>query len=405
MTASDIRIQRYADLIVRVGADVQEGQTVFVLALPEHAELVRALARSSYTAGAAYVDVVYADPHVRRAMIELAGEEILTYSPPWLVERYRSAADGGTLIMIAGEEEPELLADLDQSRVGRARTLDALAEIRRGQADRSMGWTIAAWPTPGWAELMFGERDVERLWDAVAATVGLDDDDPVASWKAHVEKLRNRATRLNDLQLDSLHYLGPGTDLTVGILENHRWLGGGVDTTYGAFHVPNMPTEEVFTTPDRTRAEGTVRSTYPLQLGGTIVRDLAFRMEGGRIVDVSASSGEEAILAQLDTDEGARHLGELALVDGESRVGKTGLTFYNTLFDENATCHIAFGNGIMFATQGLDGLTPEQLDEKGFNTSNVHTDFMVGGPEVTVTGITRDGREVPILREDVWQLS
>jgi aminopeptidase len=404
MTVTD-RLHRYADLIVRVGADVQPGQTVFVLAAPEHTEFVRALAHSAYDAGASYVDVLYGDPHVRRAMIEKADEDILTYSPPWSVERNRAAADGGALIMIAGEAEPELLADLDQTRVGKARPLDALTEIRRGQGARTMAWTIAAWPTAGWAQLVFGEPDVDRLWDAIASTVGLDEEDPVASWKAHVDKLRRRAMQLNDLQLDSLHYAGPGTDLTVGVLQDHRWLGGGVETTYGAFHVPNMPTEEVFTTPDRNRADGEIRSTYPLQLGGSIVRDLSFTMEGGRIVDVSASTGEDAVRAQLDADEGARHLGELALVDGESRVGKTGVTFYNTLFDENATCHIAFGNAIMFGTRNLEGLSPEQLVEQGFNMSNVHTDFMVGGPEVTVTGTTRDGRDVTILKEDVWQLT
>jgi aminopeptidase len=404
MTDTD-RLQRYADLIVRVGADLQQGQTLFVLALPEHTELVRALARSGYAAGASYVDVLYADPHVRKTMIEHADEETLTYSPPWLVERYKHAADGGALIMIAGEEEPELLADADQARVGKARLIDALAEIRRGQGGRTMAWTIAAWPTAGWAKQIFGEPDLDRLWDAIASSVGLDDEDPVASWKAHVDKLRNRARQLNDLQLDALHYEGPGTDLTVGLLESHKWIGGGVETTYGAFHVPNMPTEEVFTTPDRNRADGVVRSTYPLQLGGTVVRDLEFRLEGGKIVDVKASSGEDAVRAQLDTDEGARHLGELALVDGESRVGKTGVTFFNTLFDENATCHIAFGNAIMFGTNGLDGLSPDELVAKGFNMSNVHTDFMIGGPEVTVTGTTRDGREVTILKEDVWQLS
>ena len=399
------RISSYADLIVRVGVDVQPGQTVFVLAAPHQAELVRAIARSAYDAGATYVDVLYGDQHVRRAMIEKADEAVLTFSPSWNVERNRAAADGGALIMIAGAEEPELLADLDQTRVGKARQLDAMAEVRRGQAARTMAWTIVAWPTAGWAELMFGEPDVDRLWDAIASTVGLEEADPVASWKAHVQRLRDRAQQLNDLKLDALHYTGPGTDLTVGLLEKHRWLGGGVETTYGAFHVPNMPTEEVFTVPDRTRADGEIRSTYPLQLGGTIVRDLVVKMEGGRIVDATASSGEDAIRAQLDTDEGARHLGEVALVDGTSRVGKTGLTFYNTLFDENATCHIAFGNAIMFGTQGLEGLSPDELTAEHFNVSNVHTDFMVGGPEVTVTGITKDGAEVTILKEDVWQLS
>jgi aminopeptidase len=402
--AVDTRLDRYAELIVRVGAAVQPGQTVFVNALPEHAELVRALTRSAYGAGAAYVDVLYGDAHVRRAMIEQAEDDVLTYSPPWTVERLASCKEGGALIMITGQAEPELLADLDQGRVGRARELDALAQLREGQGRRTMSWTIATWPTAGWAEQMFGEPDVERLWQALSASVGLDEPDPVASWQEHVARLRARSRQLNELQLDALRYEGPGTHLTVGLLENHRWLGGGVETTYGAFHVANIPTEEVFTVPDRRRAEGVIRSTRPLQLGGTVVRDLEVRMEDGRIVDVQASTGADAVRAQLETDANAAHLGEVALVDGESRVGKTGITFYDTLFDENATCHIAYGNAVFFGTHGLEGLEAEELEERGFNTSAIHTDFMVGGPEVTVTGLTRDGREIPILREDVWQL-
>jgi aminopeptidase len=398
-------LDRYADLIVRVGAAVQPGQQVFVNSPPEHAALVRALARSAYKAGASYVDVFYGDPHVRRAMIEAADDEILTWSPPWLVERMAACADGGALIMVAGEAEPELLADLDQTRVGKTRQLDVLAEARKGQTGRTMSWVIAASPTPGWATQMFGEPDVDRLWKAIGATVGLDEPDPVATWQAHTARLRERARQLNELGLDALRYSGPGTDLTIGLLAEHKWTGGGVETTYGAFHVPNMPTEEVFTVPDRRRADGTVRSTMPLQLGGTVVRDLAFKFEGGRIVDVSASTGADAVRAQIATDDSASHLGEVALVDGTSRVGKTGMTFFNTLFDENATCHIAFGSAIYFGTQGLDGLGEAELAERGFNISSIHTDFMVGGPEVTVTGVKRDGREVTILQEDVWQLS
>jgi aminopeptidase len=338
-------------------------------------------------------------------MIELADDDVLTFSPSWSVERTKALADGGALIMIAGEAEPELLADLDQARVGKARPLEALKVMRNAQAARSMSWTIAAWPTPGWATQMFGEPDVERLWSAISASVGLDTDDPVAAWQEHVARLRDRSRQLNELGLDALRYSGPGTELEIGLLPESLWMGGGVETTYGAFHVPNLPTEEVFTVPDRRRAEGTVRSTRPLQLGGTVVRDLEFRLEGGRIVDVSASTGADAVRAQLETDDNAAHLGEVALVDGTSRVGQTGITFFSTLFDENATCHIAFGNGIRFGTKGFEGIDDEgALVERGFNVSAVHTDFMVGGPEVTVTGVTRDGREVPILQEDIWQL-
>lgn len=400
------RVDRYAQLIVRVGANVQPGQRVFINANVEHVDFVRALTRAAYAAGASYVDVLYGDGHVRRAMIESADDEILTYSPQWMVERMSNSADGGALIMVAGDPDPELLADLNQTRVGKARLIGVLDQARRGQNTRSMGWTIAACPVPGWAEQVFGEPDVERLWEAVAQTVGLDEPDPVASWQEHTKKLRARAAQLNERKFDAIRYTGPGTDLTVGLLPEHKWVGGGTETTYGAFHVANMPTEEVFTTPDRRRANGTIRSTLPLQLGGTVVRDLEFRLADGRIVDVSASTGADAVRAQLDTDENAAHLGELALVDGSSRVGKTGITFFNTLFDENATCHIAFGSAIQAATDGsLDGFGADEMLERGLNVSAVHTDFMVGGPEVTVTGIHKDGREETIIEGDVWQLS
>jgi aminopeptidase len=251
---------------------------------------------------------------------------------------------------------------------------------------------------------VFGEPDVDRLWQAVAATVRLDEADPVAAWRDHTERLKERCRRLDELQLDTLRFRGPGTDLTIGLMPESRWLGGGGETVDGIAHVPNLPTEEVFSAPDWRRTEGTVRSTRPLALGGTVVRDLAMTFRGGEVVDVQASTGVDAVRAQLATDEYANRLGEVALVDGASRVGKTGLTFFNTLFDENATCHIAYGDGALFASDELAGLSPEELRARGANVSGVHTDFMIGGPEVEVDATTRDGRSIPILREDVWQL-
>jgi aminopeptidase len=399
------RLSRYSDLIVRIGVNVRPGQTVFVNALLEHAELARALTRSAYEAGARYVDVRYQDQHVRRAMIELAPEDVLAETQGWVLERTEELAGGGALIMIAGEAEPELLADLDQERVGKARPIDAIKRQMQAQAERTVNWTIAAFPNAGWARQVFGEPDVERLWAAVGSAVRLDEADPVAAWRSHVEHLRRRCAQLDALGLDSLHFLGPGTDLTIGLLPESRWLGGGMETVAGISHVPNLPTEEVFTTPDRQRADGIVRSTRPLGLGGTIVRDLEMRFDQGKAVEVSATSGVGAVRAQLATDGWASHLGEVALVDGASRVGRSGITFFNTLFDENATCHIAYGNGLMFAIDGLDSLGPDELRERGFNISAVHTDFMIGGPDVAVDGVTRDGREISILREDVWQLA
>ena len=389
------RLERYADLAVRVGANVQEGQIVFVSAVVEHAPLVRAMTRAAYRAGARYVDVRYVDNHVRRAMIELGPDEALTHSPEWM-KTYSRAFEGNARLATTGDPEPELMADLDGERVGRARMVEVI-EIVRGQlVDRTVNWSGVAYPNAGWATKVFGEPDVERLWEAVAFCTRLEEPDPVQAWRDHMQKLERRAAALNELQLDSLHYSGPGTDFTVGLLEDARWLAALFRTRDGIEYVPNMPTEEIFTCPDRRRAEGTIRSTRPLALGGDVVEGLQLTVRDGRIVDVQADQGAAVVRGQLEIDEGARSFGELALVDGASRVGQTNITFFDTLYDENATCHIAYGFGIAEAFDGEPG--------DGMNVSNVHTDFMVGGPELAVDGVTKDGTRVPILREETWQL-
>ena len=397
------RIDAYADLIVRVGTNVQPGQTLLINALVDHAPLVRELTEAGYRAGARFVDVTYVDMHVRRSFIEHAAEEDLTYTQPWTLER-SSSLDGNALIMIAGDPEPTLLADLDPSRVGKARPIKALEAQLASQNGRTVNWNIAAYPTAGQAQQVFGEPDVERLWEAYQSAVRLDQPDPVAAWQTQSDKLVARAKQLDEHAFDAIHFDGPGTDLTVGLLPGARWLGGGGETVDGIFHVANLPTEEVFTAPDWRRTEGTVRSTRPLALAGMIVEGLEMRFEAGKAVDVKASVGADTVTAQMDSDDFGRALGEVALVDGESAVGKTGLTFFDTLFDENAACHIAYGAAVTFGIDGLDGLSPDELRARGINVSNVHTDFMIGGPEVAVDGITKDGTAVPILREDVWQL-
>src|SRR4051795_19425 len=354
------RIDRYADLIVRVGANVQQGQTLFVTALVEHAPLARALSRAGYRARARLVDVRYADNHVRRSFIESAPDDALAETTPWVMARTEAIADGGALIMIAGDPEPELLADLDQARVGKARPIDALQVQLRAQNERRVNWSIAAFPTEGQATQVFGEPDLERLWDAVAHSVRLDESDPVQAWQEHVARLRARCEQLDELGFDAIHFSGPGTDLTVGLIPDARWTGGGLRTVDGIDHVPNLPTEEVFVCPDWRRTDGSVRSTRPLQLGGTIVRDLALRFERGEAVEVTASAGADAVEGQMAIDEFGKRLGEVALVDGQSRGGQTGLTFFDTLFDENATCHIAYGAGVTFGIDGVEGLEPAE---------------------------------------------
>ena len=396
--SQESREERLAELAVRVGANVQPGQLVDVVARLEHAPVARAVARQAYKAGAAYVDVYYSDQHIRRALIEYGADELLSWTPPWLLSRAKEVGrERAAVVALTGDAEPELLADLPGERVGRARMIEIAEESNRQVNEQLNNWTVVGVPNEGWARQMFGEPDVDRLWETVEYAVRLDADDPIAAWREHVERIGKRARALNDLQVDVIHFTGPGTDLRVGLLPESRWQGVESHTAAGIPYVANMPTEEIFTTPDLRRAEGIVRSTRPLALYGRIVNGLEMRFENGRIVEVRADEGAEVIEGQLATDERASYLGEVALVDGSSRIGRTGLTFFDTLFDENATCHVAYGSAYAEAVEG--GLI------EGVNVSSVHTDFMVGGPEVDVDAITRDGTVVPLLRDEVWQLA
>jgi aminopeptidase len=396
VTAHDERLEKYAELAVSVGANVQPGQEVFVHPMVEHADLGRALVRQSYKAGASYVHLLYRDDHVRRARIELGPDSALTYSPPWEIALTEAAA-GNASIGTTGRPDPQLLADLDGERIGRAIQVEIAEIVQRQHRANTVNWSGIGAPNEGWARQVFGEPDVARLWEKVAFCMRLDEPDPVAAWLEHMARLDARAKTLTELRPDALHYRGPGTDLTVGLLPSAHWGSARFRTSGGIDYVANMPTEEVFTTPDSGRAEGTIRSSMPLSLNGQIVRGLQFTFEEGRIVGVDAEEGAELVRSQIATNENADRLGEVALVTSESRVGQSGTLFFDTLFDENATCHIAYGMGLPYAFDG----DPDE----GSNVCNIHIDFMVGGPELDVDAVLADGSEVPLIRNEEWQLA
>jgi aminopeptidase len=396
---SDDLLRRYAELAVHVGLNLRPGQDLHIGCYVEHAPFARVVAAVAYEAGARKVDVFYGDQHVRREMLEHGADDVLEWSSPWSLAQWDYLHEHrGAELGITGDPNPDIYAGIDGARVGRARPkqlMERSIDIIFNQ--RTVNWSGVAYPNDGWAQKVFGEPNVERLWELVARAVRLDEPDPVAAWKDHLGRLRQRAALLNERRFDAVRFHGSGTDLTVGLLPQSTWNAAEFETVDGHPFVPNLPTEEVFTTPDPARTEGTVRATRPFSpAGGVVVEGLELRFENGRAVDVRADRGEDVVRAQLASDDGAARLGEVALVDGNSRVGKLGVVFFDVMFDENAACHIAYGKGL---PMGVDG------DDTGANASNIHVDFMIGGPDVDVDGVERGGTAVPVLRNDEWVLA
>jgi aminopeptidase len=402
-------LDRYARLVMRVGINLEPGREVAVRAMLDHAPLVRALVRAGYEAGAGRVEVEYEDLEVLRSQIALAPEDAVGTAPRWMFGRVDDVREERRAQVFVLGFPPDMFAGLDPTRV--ARTFPAPEALRGAigklRDSKARPWTAIACATPSWAEQVYGEPNVMRLWQALAHVVRLDEPDPVAAWETHIVDLEARAALLNEHRFDAVRFRGPGTNLTVGLLPQSRWYGAASKTNRGRRYVPNLPTEEVYTSPDRRRADGIVRATRPVALtNGTIVRDLELVFRDGAIVRSTAAQGEADVHAQLDTDEGARHLGEIALVDHRSRVGELDTLFYNLLLDENATCHIAYGASILGAFEDLpQGLSDDELRDMGVNRAHVHTDLMIGSNEVEVDGLTAAGDSVPLLRRGDWQLA
>jgi aminopeptidase len=379
---------------------------VFLSGDISHVPIVRAICERAYEVGARRVIVQYTDQHVRRAGIVHAPDEALRTAYRYELAQFDELMDrGAALIFLSGTPEPHLFEGLDPTRVAARRR-----ELDERMADMitsgGLAWTIVPAPNEGWASTVYGTPDVARLWDAIAVTLRLDQADPVAAWRDHVTALRRRRDAVQALDLELVRFRGPGTDLSVWLIPGSRWVTGSITSGRGAEFVPNMPTEEVFTSPDLHRTEGRVRVTAPVELaGGSMVSGLSLRFEAGRIVDVDADGGgRDLVLAQLDQDEQAHYLGEVALVDGSSAVAKAGVIFHNTLFDENANSHIAWGRGFEEALPGSADMELEERLRVGLNLSPIHTDVVIGGAEVEVDGIGRDGKVTPIIRDDHWVL-
>ena len=400
------RTGKLARLAVRVGANVQQGQDVLLLVMDlQHAAMARAVTAAAYEAGARYVSAVYWDSHVKLARLEHAAPDSLSFIPDWWDRIMADCTErNGAFIAVWGDPEPDLFDGVDPERTAADQmplTPSAWGMVGGGEVN----WTIVPAPTPGMAKRLLGSDDVGRLWDVMGPMLRIDEADPEQAWADHIAVLRERAAQLEQRSLDAVHFAGPGTDLTVGLLEGAKWLSGGIVTKTGIETVANMPTEEVFTTPDYRRVEGTVAGTKPFQIiGGPIVEGLRLRFTGGRAVEIDADRNADALRAQMASDPGAARLGEVALVDGSSPVGQTGLVFGDVLIDENATSHIAWGHAYAFTVPDLPADEAEQ-DARGFNLSGVHQDAMIGGPEVEVTGIAKNGDRVPIIRDNAWVLS
>jgi aminopeptidase len=393
-------LDRLADLIVDFGANVQEGQIVDIGTGLGKEELTRAIAARAYKRGAKFVDVFYWDPYLKRARVQYAPEEVLDFVPPWHGERaLQLGEERGATISLSGPLEPHLFDDLDPERLGR----DVFPRVKEWTTvinERTVNWCVAPGPSAKWAKLVHPDLDpdkaLERLWEQILHVCRLDEEDPAAAWKKRSADLKTAAERLTEGRFDAIHLHGNGTDLSIGLLPSSRWTGGGEETVGGISHMANLPTEEVFTSPDPERVEGVVRATKPLYTQGRIIEGLTVRFERGRAVQIDADSGAETLRALVEQDDGAARLGELALVDGEGRIGPLETVFYDTLLDENATSHIALGSA-------YDTVVGEE-DRDRLNRSSIHVDFMVGAPDVDVTGITSKGERVPILRDSAWQL-
>ena len=402
-------LKKYARLIAETGVNVQDNHTVVLQISVDQAPLARLITEEAYRLGAAEVIVQWSDETIQREFLAHAATDRIENVPQYKIDQTDDwIAKGASRISVVSSN-PDALAGVDAQRVAAFQTANgkALVNLRKATQANKVSWTVVAAASEGWAakvfpELATSEEQVDALWNEIFKTTRIYEENPVIAWDIHDKKLQEKAAELNEQQFTALHYTAPGTDLTIGLPKNHLWEGAGSYNARGEEFMANMPTEEVFTAPDSRRVDGYVSSTKPLSSAGTIISGMKFTFKDGKVVDFSAEQGEEALKNLLAIDEGAKHLGEVALVPDPSPISQSGLIFYNTLFDENASNHLAFGSAYAFNLQGGTEMSEEELAEAGLNRSQTHVDFMVGSDKMNIDGIKEDGTIVPVFRNGDW---
>lgn len=398
------KLDRLAEIGVHAGLGLAPGQELVMTATLDAVPLARRITEHAYKAGASLVTTLFTDEQASLLRFRHGADAGFDAAPAWLYEGMAQAFRSGSARLAITGNDPALLSREDPDKVGRANraTSKAYRPAMELIVRHDINWTIVACATPAWAAAVFPDLPQDaamaKLWDAIFAASRADRPDAVAAWKAHDATLHSRAGRLNEKRYAALHFRGPGTDLRVGLADDHLWLGGGTTAGNGRYCIANMPTEEIFTTPHKDRVEGRVTSTKPLSYQGTMIEGISVRFEGGKIVEAHAARGEQILQRMIETDEGARRLGEVSLVPHSSPIASSGLLFMNTLFDENAACHIALGQAYSTCLKDGDKLTPEQLAARGANSSLIHVDWMIGSNHIDVDGIAAKGDAEPVMR-------
>lgn len=410
MTETELqdKLSKYADLAVQIGVNVQPGQILVVNAPITAAEFVRLITAKAYAIGASQVKVNWSDEFITRQQFEHASPEVFTKAPTWFAGEMTELAENGAAFLSVIAENPDALKGIEPERIANFQKTRgaALTKYRELQMSDKVSWSIVAIPSQPWADKVFPEiladQRVDKLWEAIFHTVRLDREDPVTAWQEHLDTLESKANVLNAKKYASLHYIAPGTDLSIELPEGHLWAQGDSINAKGHSFVANMPTEEVFTAPLKTGVNGTVRSTKPLSYGGNIIDGFSITFEQGRITSVSAEQGQEALEYLISLDEGAKYLGEVALVPHQSPISESGILYFNTLFDENASNHLAIGTAYAFCLEGGKEMNQDELTARGLNNSVTHVDFMIGSAEMDIYGITADGAREPVFKKGNW---